>query len=1163
MPERLLRLYLRSLYEDHASGEAAVEVSGYGALQTLLNLAGERLSPRVRAVVNPRNRGAGTPDGGLFTSDQLRRDRDEVESSTEDWPAQLPARGAVEVKGLREDVEEIAATEQVSRYLERYGQVLVTNYRDFLLVGRDGNGEVSPIERYELAADEREFWRLATEGALAEAHSEPFSEFLTRVLAYGAPLRRPEDLAWFLASYARESLSRLDAAEAGIVLGSERGSETGTGEIRALGLVREALQEALGIGFEGRRGEHFFRSTLVQTLFYGVFSAWVLWSKRTPPDSTERFDWRLAAYTLNVPLIRALFEQLTLRSTIEALGLWEVMDRTGELLNRVERGPFFEDFQEEGAVQYFYEPFLEAFDPELRQQLGVWYTPREVVRYMVERVDQTLRDELGIENGLASEDVYVLDPSCGTGAYLVEVLSRIDRTLKESGEDALVAQDLKRAAAERVFGFEILPAPFVVAHLQLGLLLQNLGAPLSEETGERASVYLTNALTGWEPPEEAKRVLPLAEFEEEREAADGIKRETPVLVVLGNPPYYPYSGVGVEEERALVGEYRTARRGPSPEGQGLNDLYVRFFRIAERQIAQETGRGIVCYISNYSWLDGRSHPGMRERYLEAFDDIWIDRLNGDSRKNGKVAPDGRPDPSIFSTETNREGIRVGTAITLLNRKEQHEKTQHIFFRDFWGPNKREELLASLDDPKSGPAYQEFDPEVELGHPFAPLETSPGYLQWPLLDELFPLSYPGIQPSRDSVVVDMGRKELVERMDAYFDPEVSDEEISRLSPAAMRSTQRFDAQVTRERLKKRGLLRENFVRYCYRPFDVRWLYWEPETKLLDEKRAEYFPQVFEGNVWMSAAQQNRKLYDPPYFTSIHTSRHVIERGANLFPLYVKETDSLFADTDLAESAQPNLTQTAREYLNGLGENTDAEGLFYHALAISHSVAYAEENAGALRLNWPRIPLPETSEQLLVSAELGRRLAALMNTEVPVPGVSGGSLRPGLRTLAQVSRRGEGSLDPSAGDLMVTAGWGYRLASGAVMPGRGHVVEREYATEERTDIECGAVEVGLSYEEALAVLGETTYDVYLNDVAYWRNVPARVWEYTAGGYQVVKKWLSYREERVLERGLEVEEVRELGATVRRIAAMLLLGPDLDANYQRVTSMEDERPAENEHR
>jgi predicted helicase len=177
-------------------------------------------------------------------------------------------------------------------------------------------------------------------------------------------------------------------------------------------------------------------------------------------------------------------------------------------------------------------------------------------------------------------------------------------------------------------------------------------------------------------------------------------------------------------------------------------------------------------------------------------------------------------------------------------------------------------------------------------------------------------------------------------------------------------------VTREKLKRRGLLPENFVRYFYRPFDVRWHYWEPETKLLDEKRPDYFPQVFEGNIWMSAAQQNRKLYDPPYFATELCSLHVIECGANLFPLYVRETASLFADTDLAESAHPNLTPMAREYLEGLGEEADAEALLYHTLAISHSITYAEENAGALRQNWPRIPLPSTADALLASAYLGR-------------------------------------------------------------------------------------------------------------------------------------------------------------------------------------------------
>lgn len=1007
-----------------------------------------------------------------------------------------------------------------------------------MLVRRDENGELDHLERYPLAADESEFWRLAANPDLAGEHALPFGEFLTRALAHGSPVRRSRALAWFLASYARESLARLDARRA-------------EAETRALRTVRSTLEEALGIGFEGPRGEHFFRSTLVQTLFYGVFSAWVLWSKQTPYDSTERFDWRLAVYTLNVPLIGTLFEQLTMRSTMEALGLREVMDRTGELLNRVEREPFFEDFEEEGAVQYFYEPFLEAFDPELRQQLGVWYTPREVVRYMVERVDRALKDELGIGAGLADEGVYVLDPCCGTGAYLVEVLSSIDRTLRETGEDALVAQDLKRAASERVFGFEILPAPFVVAHLQLGLLLQNLGAPLSDEAEERAGVYLTNALTGWEPREDGGQPLPLPEFEQEREAADGIKREKPVLVVLGNPPYYPYSGVGVEEEGALVGEYRTAERGPKPEGQGLNDLYVRFFRIAERQIAETTGRGVVCFISNYGWLDGRSYPGMRERYLEAFDGVWIDRLNGDARKNGKVAPDGRPDPSIFSTESNREGIRVGTAIALLTRKEQHEGTKEVAFRDLWGPNKREELLASLDDLGAGPPYESFQPEVELGHPFAPLVTSPDYLKWPLLEELFPVSYPGVKPSRDSVVVDIEREKLVERMAAYFDPDVSDQEMARISPTAMRTTSGFDAPATRRTLQQRGLLRDNFVRYCYRPFDSRWLYWEPKTKLLDRNRPDYFPQVFEGNVWMSAAQQNRKLYDPPYFATALCSMHIIERSANLFPLYVTETGGLFADADPSESARPNLSPMASEYLGRLGNGTDAEGLFYHVLAISHSIAYAEENAGALRQNWPRVPLPSSAEEHSASAALGRRLAALMNTEEAVIGVSGGALRQELRPMGQVSAVGDRPLDPSAGDLVVTAGWGYRSGTGAVMPGQGRAVERNYTTEELEAIERGAADLGMSRDEALAALGDTTYDVHLNDHAYWRTVPSRVWEHTMGGYRVVKKWLSYREERVLGRGLEVEEAREVGRIVRRIAAILLMGPVLDTNYRGITS------------
>ena len=173
----------------------------------------------------------------------------------------------------------------------------------------------------------------------------------------------------------------------------------------------------------------------------------------------------------------------------------------------------------------------------------------------------------------------------------------------------------------KVFGFEIMPAPFVVAHLQVGLTMQDLDAPLADDGTERAGVFLTNALTGWEP--RAMKPLPFPELEEERDRAERVKQDTPILVILGNPPYNGFAGMAVEEERELSDAYRTTRRVRRPEGQGLNDLYVRFFRMAERRIAEKTGQGIVCFISNYSWLDGLSFTGMRERYLEAFDTVRI------------------------------------------------------------------------------------------------------------------------------------------------------------------------------------------------------------------------------------------------------------------------------------------------------------------------------------------------------------------------------------------------------------------------------------------------------------------------------------------------------------------------------------------------------------
>lgn len=706
MPISPLETYLHEVGSIHQSGAGVRETSYYPALSNLLNDVGKSLRPAVRCLTQLRNIGAGMPDGGLFTAQQLHGNA----VNSWDGTGPTPERGALEVKSPADDVTMTAMSVQVRGYLETYGLILVTNLRDFVLVQRNGQGEPEVLERFTLAASEAEFWTLTVHPQKA-AHElgERFVEYLRRVMLAKAELVSPKQVAWFLASYARDARARIEHAD-----------------LQALTAVRTALESSLGLTFEGEKGDHFFRSTLIQTLFYGLFSAWVLWCRMH--RDTEDFDWKDAQWSLHVPMIRALFEQVSQPSKLLPLHLVEPLEWAAGVLNRVDRTQFFATFREEQAVQYFYEPFLEEFDPVLRKDLGVWYTPEEIVRYQVEQVDHVLRTELDIARGLADPRVVVLDPCCGTGTYLVEVLRRIQRTLKDEGDDALSAQDVKAAAMTRIHGFEIMPAPFVVAHLQLGLLLTSMGAPLQNE--ERVGVYLTNSLTGWTPTasgvhEPTPEELLFPEMTDERDAARHIKQEEQILVVLGNPPYNAFAGVHAEEEGDLVDCYKDGLNKRVDEGGwgirkfNLDDLYVRFFRIAERRITEgRPGRGVVSYISNYSYLRDPSFVVMRKRLNEEFDAMWFDNMNGDSRATGKRTPDGRPDPSVFSTEYHNVGIKVGTAIATLVRTSPRRQAPTVYYRNFWGVAKRNDLLESLTSDHAG-VYAVASPARENKFSFRP------------------------------------------------------------------------------------------------------------------------------------------------------------------------------------------------------------------------------------------------------------------------------------------------------------------------------------------------------------------------------------------------------------------------------------------------------------
>ncbi len=419
-----LETYLTDIRDTKLSGEGVSELSYYPALRNLLEEVGGGLKPKVRCFMNLRNRGAGLPDGGLFTADQVRRqsragrsgapaeaspsgpivpDEDGLQLSL--LSGQKPARGAIEVKPPSANVDAIAKTEQVLGYLEAYRQVLVTNLREFLLLAVDDAGAYVVLERYRIALTEAEFWAAVDHPRRTEQEQgERFLEFLKRVLLSGATLASPQGsglVPGFVC--ARGALPYRIGGPAGV------------------GCRAPVARRRFGCQVRGYQGRAFFRSTLVQTLFYGLFASWVMWSHDHEPDDGAvpgipgakgaHFDWRTAAWTLHVPVVQALFTQIATPHLLGSLQLVPVLEQAAAALNRVDRRAFFKRFEQHHAVQYFYEPFLEAFDPVLRKELGVWYTPPEIVEYMVARVDTVLREELDVPDGLADPRVYVLDPA--------------------------------------------------------------------------------------------------------------------------------------------------------------------------------------------------------------------------------------------------------------------------------------------------------------------------------------------------------------------------------------------------------------------------------------------------------------------------------------------------------------------------------------------------------------------------------------------------------------------------------------------------------------------------------------------------------------------------------------------------------------------------------
>jgi hypothetical protein len=384
---------------------------------------------------------------------------------------------------------------------------------------------------------------------------------------------------------------------------------------------------------------------------------------------------------------------------------------------------------------------------------------------------------------------------------------------------------------------------------------------------------------------------------------------------------------------------------------------------------------------------------------------------------------------------------------------------------------------------------------------------------------------------------------------YLDDRFTDFEIRIKYPALMRSSGEFDAKRTRARLAGQVAFQpESVMRYQFKPFDWRYAYLSPDIAPLFSRPnpALLTTTTIRHNKYFVCRQLPSKSPEgfPCLFSSKISDYDALSGHARHIPMYVSTLDD---EGLFRRSSGPNVSGKGISYLDGLRCGIDRASLWFHVLSICFSKTYLTSHLDALRQDWPRIPLPKSAGLLVTSVKLGKQVAALLDASDPVDGVTAGLIRSELKSIGPIRRASGEGLDE--GDLQVTAGWGHAGQNGITMPGRGRRTERPFTGIERSTFDNGLRTLGMDRTQILSCLGPGTGDVWLNDVAYWSNIPEQVWEFTIGGYQVMKKWLSYREYDLLGRALTAEEAREVTAMARRLAALCLMQPALDANYEAV--------------
>jgi len=1002
---RALGNYVDTVQKTLAGGYAS-EGSHYPTLKTLL----ESVGGGITAISLPSRIECGAPDF-IVTKD----------SGTV---------GYVEAKDIGRSLDEAERTEQLGRYRAALNNLILTDYLEFRWYS---DGECRLKARIgSVTADGKV--RRDKDGTQQVA--ELLACFLShRVRGVGTP----KTLAMRMARQAH-LIRNL------IINAFEKEPEGGSLHSQ-LAAFRDSLIPDLLIDD--------FADMYAQTIAYGLFAA------RCMSDNGASFCRLDAALNLprTNPFLRRLFQYIAGYDLDDRIA-W-LVDDLAQLLARADMEAILKDFgrrtAKEDPVVHFYETFIKEYDPKIRQMRGVYYTPEPVVSYIVRSIDYVLKTRFDKTLGLADAGVHVLDPAVGTATFLYMVIDEIHRSFLARGQQGLWNDYVADKLLPRIFGFELLMAPYAVAHLKLGLLLSETG--YRSEGDRRLGIYLTNTL------EEAfRKSEQLAGFNEyiveEASAAAEIKKVKPIMVVLGNPPYSGYSANQGEWINQLVDDYRQVDGKPLDERKvWLQNDYVKFIRFGQWRI-ERTGQGILAFITDHSYVDSPTFRGMRQSLMNTFNEIYILDLHGDTKRR-ESAPDGGKDENVFD-------IQQGVAISIFVKTPAGTTPAKVYHADLWG------LRGEWPDPKPGTKYyalSEVDVSADEWHELNP--NSPYYVFGPrdesLLSEyegvwrvtdVFPLSTTGVQTSRDELALDFSEDRLVARISEMRDLSQPDHAV--IDKYNLRETSFWSVAEARNRLAADKSWREHVLSYLYRPFDTRSIFYSPA--IVHRTRYGIMRHLRKPNRALCIGRAGQVVgseqWDVIFCSSQIIDLNIFYRGGGqCFPLYIypatgeMESDGISRRTNLnpefVKAVSDKLELTFVEDGRGDPERTfGPEDIFYYAYAVLHSPTYRARYGEFLKIDFPRLPL--TSEK-----ELFRSLAAK----------------------------------------------GAELASLHLMESR---VLHSFITR---------YPVAGSNEVERVTYHENGGRVDMNKTQYFEGVPPDVWEFCIGGYQVAHKWLKDRKGRTL--------------------------------------------------